>query len=90
MGCFPRGRKGLCQNHQNQGEENMEKIDLPSVSDPLWMPIDEYRQYLKKHGLAEERLTDEQVAAVQDFILRFSQIICDMIFAGELPIKETD
>ena len=66
----------------------MAKIDFPSISDPLWMPIPEYRQYLKKHGLAEERLTDEQIAAVQDFLIRYARIICEMIVRGELPIKE--
>ena len=90
MGRLPRGRQILYQNHQSQVQEDMGKIDLPSVSDPLWMPIPEYRQYLKKHGLAEERLTDEQIAVVQDFLLRYAHIICDMIFAGELPIKEKD
>ena len=68
----------------------MAKIDLPSISDPLWMPIDEYRQYLKKHGLAEERLTDEQIAVVQDFLILYARIICEMIVRGELPLKEKD
>ena len=90
MGRLPRGRQDLCQTHQNQAEEDMGKIDLPSVSDPLWMPIPEYRQYLKKHGLAEERLTDYQVAAVQDFLIRYANIICDMIFSGQLPIREKE
>ena len=66
----------------------MAKIDLPSISDPLWMPIPEYRQYLKKNGLAEERLTDEQIAVVQDFLIRYARIICEMIVRGELPLKE--
>ena len=89
MGRLQRGRQDLCQNRQSQGEEDMEKIDLPSISDPLWVPIEEFRQVLRNKGFAkEELLTDEQIAAIQDFVLRFSRIICDMIFAGELPLKE--
>ena len=88
MGRLQRGRQDLCQEHQSQNQEDMAKIDLPSISDPLWMPIPEYRQYLKRHGLAEERLTDEQIAVVQDFLLRYAHIICDMIVRGELPLKE--
>ena len=79
----------LCQNRESQNQEVMEKIDLPSISDPLWVPVEEFRQVLRNKGFAEEELlTDEQIAAIQDFVLRFSRIICDMIFAGELPLKE--
>lgn len=62
---------------------------MAKEKDPLQMTIPEYREYLSRHGIPEERCTDSQIVAMRDFLDQYCNLVVDIFMEQKNKRKAT-
>lgn len=62
---------------------------MAKEKDPLQMTIPEYREYLSRHGIPEERCTDSQIVALRDFLDQYCNLVVDIFMEQKNKRKAT-